>query len=493
MDNLVVFIFLEFLSYSLLFIVLSIYIVQNLQWYNYSILRVATKHHKIYWHLYYFLLPISIYVIFDIFDVTSYYWLIFYAVYLPMFFKWFYALDKKLVLTKRVQRYMLTSIVFFSIFVILCEITLCYLLNPMILSLITAFIVSSIIEKIIFLRYKREAIDKLKQREDLIVVAITASYGKTSIKNYLYQALGTKYRVYASPKSVNTEVGIIQDINNSLPDYAEIYIVEAGARDIGDVKKIMRIVNPKYVVLGKIGSQHIEYFGNINNIIKAKSEILEPQSVEKAFIHGDNRDMGVADKLSASVVWYTSGIKNIVSTLSGVSFELMLNGKYYSFEAPLLGGFNCQNLSAVIHVSKEFGLNIPQIQKVLKKLKPTENRLQLVQTSPKVILDDSYNSNLEGMKQAIELCKTHDGRRVIVTPGLVESDDESNIEIAQNIDEVFDMAIITGELNSKLISSHLKSTHKIILKEKSQLQSILQSNTKAGDLILFANDAPNFI
>jgi len=97
------------------------------------------------------------------------------------------------------------------------------------------------------------------------------------------------------------------------------------------------------------------------------------------------------------------------------------------------------------------------------------------------------------MLEAIRLASLHQGKKIIVTPGLVESSKEANIKLAQAIDRVFDLAIITGELNSNLLRKHIYTAQKIVLKDKTHIEHILKSTTDRGDLILFANDAPSYI
>jgi UDP-N-acetylmuramoyl-tripeptide--D-alanyl-D-alanine ligase len=97
------------------------------------------------------------------------------------------------------------------------------------------------------------------------------------------------------------------------------------------------------------------------------------------------------------------------------------------------------------------------------------------------------------MKEAIRLCSLHQGRKVIVTPGLVESTDALNKELIENINGVFDVVIVTGKLNADLFKEHLDVKQKFFLEDKTKLQDLLANQTKEGDIILFANDAPNFI
>ena len=130
---------------------------------------------------------------------------------------------------------------------------------------------------------------------------------------------------------------------------------------------------------------------------------------------------------------------------------------------------------------------------ILNNIKAVDHRLHISRVNGKVILDDSFNGNLEGMLEAVKISSTHDGRKVIITPGIVESTDEANIELAKAIDDVFDIAIITGDINQQILVNNIKKAQVVILKDKSDMEVCLLENTKFGDLILFANDAPNFI
>jgi UDP-N-acetylmuramoyl-tripeptide--D-alanyl-D-alanine ligase len=134
-----------------------------------------------------------------------------------------------------------------------------------------------------------------------------------------------------------------------------------------------------------------------------------------------------------------------------------------------------------------------EIIEAVKSLTPVEHRLQMIKAGGKLILDDGYNGNIDGMLEAVRLCSLHEGRKVIVTPGLVESSDELNLQLINAINETFDIVIVTGALNAELFDKNLNVKSKIILHDKSKIESLLASQTRAGDIILFANDAPNFI
>jgi UDP-N-acetylmuramoyl-tripeptide--D-alanyl-D-alanine ligase len=163
------------------------------------------------------------------------------------------------------------------------------------------------------------------------------------------------------------------------------------------------------------------------------------------------------------------------------------------FEAGVIGSFNAINIAAAILVAHELGMDTDAIKKAVKELKPIEHRLQRIDAGGKVILDDSFNGNVDGMSEAIEICRGFDGTKVIVTPGLVEASVEDNKKIATKIDEVFDLVILTGSLNIILYDEMIKKPKKIILQNKAELVNLLAKETKAGELIYFANDAPSYI
>ena len=97
------------------------------------------------------------------------------------------------------------------------------------------------------------------------------------------------------------------------------------------------------------------------------------------------------------------------------------------------------------------------------------------------------------MLEAVSICSTHTGRKVIITPGLVESTDEANILLAKEINKNFDFVILTGSLNTHLFSANIDKEKVYVLKDKALMEATLAKTTRSGDLILFANDAPNFI
>lgn len=476
--------YLSIVTKIVLIISLGWYLITNLQWYNYKLSRVIFKHHKWQWHLTFFISPIVLFFLIP----SPYFDLYFFVLYFVSFILWNRKLDRSLVLTSRVKRFL--TILLITIFV---QISLCLDDDfcskvTLFLTLIVTLILSNIIEKILFLVFKSRAKKRLLENKDLKIVAITASYGKTSIKNFLHHVLKNHFKTYKTPRSVNTIVGLVLDVNRDLPKDTQIYIAEAGARVKGDIKTIANFLEPQIAVVGSVGEQHIEYFKTLENIKNTKKELLLSPRLQKAFVHS-SANVVPSEKIEE----FPNNLHIVKSNLDGLWFDMELNGKVEHFYAPILGSFNAINLAAVVLVATHLGMSVLEINEALATLPQVEHRLQKIEANGKIIIDDSFNGNLEGMLEAINISSNYNGRKVIITPGLVESTDSANILLAKEIDKVFDFVIITGTLNANILKANINEDKVFVLKDKTMLETTLARTTKSGDLILFANDAPNFI
>jgi UDP-N-acetylmuramoyl-tripeptide--D-alanyl-D-alanine ligase len=483
-------ILLNSIFYALFILAIGYYFITNLQWYSYKLNRVLFHHTKTWWHFVYFLVPFALYAFVD--SIGNYGFVVVIA-YLALLFQWYRGLDKPLVFTGRVKRFY-AALLLFALFI-----AVAFKHFAVVLPLFLAYFVSMFIEKMLFNGFKVKAQKKIEAMEDLIVVGITASYGKTSIKNYIEHLLKAKYKTYATPRSVNTLGGVMKDVNDDLPADTEVYVVEMGARGEGDIAEITTFVNPHYVVVGKIGPAHIEYFKTIENIRNTKMEILKTGRLKEAWIHESARvkpesnvhTFGTKENLDIRTIDAAPEyvIENVQATLDSTSFTL--DGVKYS--ASILGAFNAMNLAAAVLVAKALGLSDTQIQEGLSTLKAVDHRLQRMDAGGKVILDDSFNGNIDGMMASFDLASTYEGRKVVITPGLVEVDDELNVQVAKKANEVFDLVVVTGDLNYGIFKAHVNADKLVKLATKGEMEAMLVEQTRPGDLILFANDAPSFV
>lgn len=456
---------------------LGFYLILALQWFNYKLRRLIFHYKKPLWHLYFFILPLIFYAIFS--QISAYLVLAIGILQILCLYLWHRKLDKKLVFTSRIKR-------FFVFLILYCILCICFeiVIIPLILALVTSYIV----EKLIAFRFKKVALKKLNSIPNLKIILITASFGKTSMKNFLFEILQNKFTTYKTPRSVNTLSGIIKDINENLQTNTEIYIAEAGARQNGDIKEITEFLQPQFVIVGEIGKAHIEYFKSIENIRKTKLEALSSNRLKKAFLHSTTKQ-----KDSDIFTIYDDKVSHITSNLDGIKFNILLDNKKVKFSSNILGGFNSYNICVAVLLALNLGIEIEKLVYIVSKIKSVSHRLEKIKANGKLIIDDSFNGNLNGMKGSYEIIKSFSGRKIILTPGIIEGSKEDNLELSKAINETFDLVIITSSLNEKELQECLTKPKVVILKDKSKMQDFLAQNTAIGDLILFSNDAPSFM
>lgn len=451
------------------------YLALVLQLNSYKFKRVIFNFAKKRWHFYYLIAPFLLYVITC--DINHYLALALMIVYLIALVLLAKNIDKPLVFTARIKRlfaFNLLGVLIFS------PLHFYYKLDPHTLDILAfAFICSYICEYFINKGFYNKAYEKITKLNNCKVVLITASYGKTSIKHFLAQITQNHFKIHYAKGSINTTLGLIKDINENLEPDTELLIIEAGARKQGDILEITKLVRPHYVIIGQIGTAHLEYFKNIENTRATKKEALQSERLELAITHSSVNE----------TTSYDDGLSDINASLDGLSFKY----KGEDYFANLLGSFNASNLAACISLAKALGLSYEQLKEEVKNIKPTAHRLEIISKEPKFIIDDGFNGNYDGMSDSYKIIKDYKaGKRVLVSPGIIEASDELNIKLCEVINECFDLAIITSESNALIYDENLK-IDKIILKDKAELIDTLANNTKEKDLIIFSNDAPNYI
>jgi len=368
------------------------------------------------------------------------------------------------------------------------------------------------VEKQVFKFYYNKAYNKVRTFDKLHIVGITGSYGKTSTKFIMAEILEQKFKVMKTPESYNTPMGISKVINNMLNDDYEAFVVEMGARQMGDIQEVARLVNPHIGVLTSIGPTHLETQKTIENIMKTKYELIEclPEDGIAIFYYDNVYVKELADKTQKRKILY--GLEEVERldiyaadidvSYKGSTFVLKdKSGTSVQCTTKLLGKHNISNLLAGAAAAKALGLTMEEIAKGIERVTPIPHRLQLMNSGTGVIvIDDAFNSNPEGAKAALEVLKQfNEGRKVIVTPGMVElgeQETEANRAFGENIAESCDFAILVGEKRTKPIVEGLKKkgfnpNNIYVVSNLDDATKRFQSFIKAGDVILFENDLPD--
>jgi len=294
----------------------------------------------------------------------------------------------------------------------------------------------------VFILYKKYLVLKAGRRMENfrgVVIGITGSYGKSSTKEILATVLEKKYQVGKTPHNVNSEIGVAQTALK-LNGNEEIFIVEMGAYKQGEIGSICRIVHPQIGVITGLGDQHLELFGSLENLKRAKYELID------ALPKG-----GLA--LVAGKDFTLSEAKEIRVFKDHVEF----NYQNQKFTVPVLGVELIRNVIAVIKICQNLGMTLAEISMALGEFKNNAVYPHMVKLNEDVyIVDDSYNTSYESFLSTIEYLKIYHGfTKILVTPGIIELGDRGktdHVSIGEKLNFV-DKVFVTAktyfpELNS---------------------------------------------
>lgn len=359
-------------------------------------------------------------------------------------------------------------------------------------------------------RYIKEAKQIINSNKNLKVIGITGSYGKTSTKNIVTALLEEKYITVMTPKSYNTTLGVVKTIREQIKPYTEVFVCEMGASRLKDIEDICKVVKPDISVITSIGPQHLTTFKSMDNIIKGKYEIItEAKKDVKAILNIDNeyikegiqkyaKDIEVIEyAINDKNVRYT--VENITMSDKGSIFDIVDGDSKIQVETKLLGRHNIYNIVCAVAIAKELGMSNAEIKKGIKRIKPVEHRLELKKMGGILALDDSFNSNPEGSKMAIEtLCMFKDKYKVLVTPGMIElgeKTDELNKKLGEYATSL-DFVILVGKVTTDKIKEGMDekgfSNYVVVddLYEAFRKLEEIQISHK-NLLALFENDLPD--
>ena len=347
------------------------------------------------------------------------------------------------------------------------------------------------IEKLIGRRFIVNAAKKLNESSP-IVIGITGSYGKTTTKNVLAQMLSAKYKVFASPSSYNTPMGLSKCINEKY-NGEQVFIAEMGARYKGDIEYLCKIFKPRYAMLTSIGNQHLETFKTKENIIKEKTAILK--GVEFAVANGDCAEVvsnveGRA-KLCGSVGDAT--YSDVKASILGTDFVLHLDGQSVEIHTRLVGEHVPVTVTMCALMAYKLGVSLEDIQKMSEKLPFVEHRLEVLNSGSIIILDDSYNSNPKGAANALNILSTYEGTKVIITPGFVElgaDSDKCLRELGAEIARVCDYVFLLGPNAEKILSGMGDFENVEIVESLADAMGKLKG-VMPPMAVLFENDLPD--
>ena len=317
------------------------------------------------------------------------------------------------------------------------------------------------------------------------VVAITGSYGKTTTKNYVAHLLDGSRRVVASPASFNNRMGLARAINENLTPGTEVFVAEMGTYGPGEIAQLCRWIPPTVSAMVAIGPVHLERFRTLENIVRSKSEIL------------DEADVGVICvdfPLLADLARDRADSMEIVEVSSGDG--IVVAGERVA-EVPdgVFGG----NLAVALGICRALGVDLAEVLPRMADLPTAEHRQSVSRgASGFTIVDDTFNSNPDGAKSALEalMALGEGGATAVITPGMVElgpAQDEENRSFAAAAAGQVDHLVIVGKTNRRALfeGSAKGAASVIVVDSRGEAVEWARTHLGPGDAVLYENDLPD--
>lgn len=343
---------------------------------------------------------------------------------------------------------------------------------------------------------------KNRLRSKAPVIAVTGSSGKTSTKDLIFAVLSQEKNTLKTLGNYNNEVGLPLTLLD-IEEKHEAIVVEMGMRGLGQIKALCEIARPNIGVITNIGKAHLELLKSVENIARAKGELLDFIPSEGfALVHGDSPFISnEVRKCKGKVLFFGQGNnfdiypKEIISRDKGNSFKVATpRGEFEAF-LPLLGRHNIINSLAAIGIGLELGISIAKIVKGLSSVELSKMRLEIIEKKGISFINDAYNANFDSMKVGLEVLEDvaqNKKRKIAVLGDMLElgentSEEHSNIGVfvaSKKVDYLVTVGnlalhIANGAQKAGLEESKIKSYNNL-----DEAIEDLRGYLKEGDVLL---------
>lgn len=296
---------------------------------------------------------------------------------------------------------------------------------------------------------------------NLKIIALTGSNGKTTTKELINCVLKKKYKTIATKGNLNNHIGVPLTLL-SMDKNTEIGIVEMGANHLKEIELLCNIANPDYGYITNFGKAHLEGFGSIEGVIKAKSELYNYLSQNKKFIFINTDDDLQVKQLNSYVNHYSFGSSNKVQVHikcieANPYVQIQYNDK--AINSKLIGSYNFSNIAAAIAIGNYFKIDDLDIKSAIEEYSPENNRSQIIEKGSNKIILDAYNANPTSMKAALlNFEKQKDKTKIVILGDMFELGDETEKEHQYIVDltstMLLDKVIVIGNhfFSTKIVS-----------------------------------------
>lgn len=364
------------------------------------------------------------------------------------------------------------------------------------------------------------AILKIKQFPQLKIVGIAGSYGKTTTKEFIASVLSQKYKVLKTPENINTPLGIARLILKYLTDETQVFVVEMGEFYKGDIAGICKIVKPNLAVVTGINEAHLERLHTLKETSDTIFEVVtNSRNDAPVVLNADDQNILYQYKTycdSKQILFFGSynqeRLKYKIQKVRylpdgvGISYSLtnLTSAEKVNITTQLLGNYAIGSSMCSIVVGEILRVSASDASTAISHVTPIVHRLQpLPNKNHVLIIDDTYNGNSSGVKEAIDVLSRFTKRRkVYITPGLVETGVQSQVVhemIGRQLAHVADLVLlvqnsVTPEIEAGLIDEGFPGKNIVYFPDAQTLFSNFSKYIKPNDVVLLQNDWPeNYI
>ncbi len=329
------------------------------------------------------------------------------------------------------------------------------------------------------------------------VIAVTGSNGKTTVKDMIAWVLSNKFKVLKNEGTKNNHIGLPLALLKLDRSYDAV-VLEIGTNHFGEVEYLSGIARANIAVITNIGPSHLEYFKNLAGVFREKQVLLsrlnkpaiavlnsDDKFLRREVIKRSKKPFVISVGIRNKSDFFASGIK-CVSGKTGFTIN-----RRFKFALNVLGYYNIYNSLLAIAVARIFGLGYAEISSRLSKFKPPKSRLNFIEIKGIRFIDDTYNSNPLSMKQALDLLKSFPvkGRKIIVMGDMLELGSASPALHAKTIKDALsfsDTLIGVGALTESCLDKRVNSKNIFACKTSSEAREVLfnKVGVNSSDLVL---------
>ena len=331
------------------------------------------------------------------------------------------------------------------------------------------------------------------------VIGITGSTGKTTVKDMIAELLSEKYRLNKTEANNNNHIGVPVTILNTNESH-EILVAELGTNHFGEIPYTANILSPDYSLITNIGNSHLQFLKTKNGIWKEKSVLFDEtiKNNGKVFLNYD--DPIISKKHSSKGKKIKYGFSGKVDVKGGITsftidgrpeIEISYKKRKHNYTLPLYGKQSAINFLAASAVALELGLTFEEIENGLRRLNVPAGRLNVQHYKNFTLIDDTYNSNPDSAKAAIELVGTVKtfSRKILFLGDMLELGKNSrklhesleDVIAKSGIDEVYAIGLMMKYLIRKLEDKVLIKNH---FKDRNQLINFIRNLNMNDSAIL---------